>query len=69
MNADWSREFNPAELTQKTPPPEGKRGLKKGSDETYFFATKTYFESCALWFEAALRWMTLLLTARSRAEL
>ena len=69
MNADWPREFNPAEPAQKKPRSRKAGGASKGTVESYFFATKMYFANWDLWFEAELRWMTLLLTALSKAEL
>jgi hypothetical protein len=68
MNTDRRAEFNPAERPNKKPRSGWQRGFKVKIADDYFLA-KIYFASFDLWFEAALRWMTLLLTARSRAEL
>ena len=53
----------------KSPVAKRHTGRKDWVPLAYFFATKIYFAYCDLWFEAELRWMTLLFTARSRAEL
>lgn len=53
MNADWTREFNPAEPANKKP--RGGEARGKGlAAEDYFFA-KISFAHCDLWFDAELR--------------
>jgi hypothetical protein len=70
INANRRRKFNPSEPAQKNPWHPAVHGLAKGQNSNaYFLAVKTYFAICALWLEAELRWITLLFTARSKAEL
>ncbi len=69
MNADWPREFNPAELANKKPRGNEARGAGKRKGRAAYFFAKISFAHWDLWFEAELRWMTWLFTARSRAEL
>ena len=64
MNADWTREFNPAEPFAASPlsrvrsankKPRGGEARGKGlAAEDYFFA-KISFAHCDLWFDAELR--------------
>jgi hypothetical protein len=60
MNADWRREFNPAETGGGKAKAPRRGALAEladvcGSDGAYFLAPKTNFATCDLWCEAVLR--------------